>query len=111
MENEDNKVKELKSDIEDLTQKAQDRIHKKYEQNTGTKWEDRWHYWKRFPLAWVFIILIVLINIIFLNFFYSILYSNPIFFSAVWLISFVIEILLIYLIIKKVVYRKNEKFK
>ena len=106
MEHEDNKLKELKSNVENLTKGTQDFLEKKYEQKTGTMYEDRWYYWKRSIMFWPIIILVIFGNMIFSVLILPNLTSNYMIMNIWWIVSIVLIISLIYLIQKKIVYKK-----
>lgn len=62
-DNKDDKLKDLKSDIEKFDKDTERWIWKKSEQKYGIKYEDRWTYYKRLTVVGIVVFVLALGNI------------------------------------------------
>ena len=104
-ENEDDKLKELKSDIVKFDRNTKKLMQKKWEKSTGKKWEGRWTYWKRAPLVWILIAVWGFVNVFGLTQLAPYFVDNLVVFLGLLYGSWIAMIVVVIFLIKKYVYR------
>ena len=97
--NEDGKLKELKSDIKKFDRDTKKWMQKKWEQSHGVKWEDRWIIYKRKLVAGIVIAVLALGNIfiftpLLIPYFSDHPWAIPVYHIGSWALIAVVMILL-----------------